>query len=259
MIAQPVDVLVEPGAQPRPRHGERLVRDLDGVAVAGEQPGSDEPLHELRAAESPSTARVARASHRFARSSGATRRSMRLAQHALVARRPGHGRHPRRTGRRPRARRRSPGSPPRSGSSLAPLPRLPEHVGEQRERPGLPRRPRAGGGRRDRARGAARPGRPAPRWRDAGRRRPSDRGGAGPSRRGGRRGCADSSPSRSARSPSTRSPSGPRRRPPHGRGTVRSGGEGAKHLLALVHDEDVALAASRTPPSCRGCEPGVMT
>ena len=41
------DVVLQPAAEPRPRAGQRLVCDLDDAVVAGDQPGSDEPVDEL--------------------------------------------------------------------------------------------------------------------------------------------------------------------------------------------------------------------
>ena len=42
-----LDVVLQPAAEPRPRAGQRLVCDLDDAVVAGDQPGSDEPVDEL--------------------------------------------------------------------------------------------------------------------------------------------------------------------------------------------------------------------
>ena len=42
-----LDVVLEPAAEPGPRAGQRLVCDLDDAVVAGDQPGSDEPIDEL--------------------------------------------------------------------------------------------------------------------------------------------------------------------------------------------------------------------
>ena len=41
------DVVLQPAAESRPRAGQRLVCDLDEAVVAGDQPGSDEPVDEL--------------------------------------------------------------------------------------------------------------------------------------------------------------------------------------------------------------------
>ena len=41
---QALDVVVEPAAQPRPGPGQRLVGDLDGAVVAGDQPRADQHL-----------------------------------------------------------------------------------------------------------------------------------------------------------------------------------------------------------------------
>ena len=43
----PLDVVVEPAAQPGPGPGERLVGDLQDAVVAGHQPGADEQLDQL--------------------------------------------------------------------------------------------------------------------------------------------------------------------------------------------------------------------
>ena len=42
-----LDIVVQPGLQPGPGPGQRFVGQLDGVVVAGHQPGVDEQLDEL--------------------------------------------------------------------------------------------------------------------------------------------------------------------------------------------------------------------
>ena len=135
---QPVDVVVEPGAQPGPRHGEGLVGDLDGVAVAAQQP-SRRPAARPRAVCSSSVATVRRAHPGADRLAAVVRRDEpqhQVAQHVLLARGQvaveplgglGDG--------LPHAARR--GIPlDGEGAALAAPPRLAQHVGQQGQRPG---------------------------------------------------------------------------------------------------------------------------
>ena len=133
-----LDVVVQPGPQAGPGPGQRLVGQLDGVVVAGHQPGSDQQLDEpLVLGVGGDGAAGDAAAHRFAVRGGGHQAQQQVAQQwpllggYLVVDLLG------RLGDR--------ASDPTGGlvaldgerAALAPLPRLVQRVRQQRQRPGL--------------------------------------------------------------------------------------------------------------------------
>ena len=186
--ALPLDVVVEPAAQSRPDPHQRLVGDLDGLAIARHEALRHEHL------DQPLVVRVDRQA--APRNAAAHRRAVAAVadepQQQVLQQRPLFGRQPL-VDRLGRLCDRTADAASRAvagdgeGAPFAPLPRLAQRMRQQRQRARLALHLAHEEVDEARLRAAHRPGAPARRSPPAGRPRPSGRASTGCARRAGRR------------------------------------------------------------------------